>query len=72
MITGNCVFVDGRRHNTCALRAAPPPAQETIMIFRSPFPNVTVPDITYSAFVLQHAQHTGGRPVSSTDPPAAA
>ena len=32
------------------------------MIFRSPFGDVTVPDVTLPAFVLEHAEARGGRP----------
>src|SRR4051812_33774403 len=32
------------------------------MIFRSPFPEVEVPDVTLPAFVLEHAEARGDRP----------
>src|SRR4051794_41957510 len=32
------------------------------MIFRSPFPDVDVPDVTLPAFVLEHAEARGDRP----------
>ncbi len=32
------------------------------MIFRSPFPDVAIPDVTLTDFVLEHAAQYGGRP----------
>jgi acyl-CoA synthetase (AMP-forming)/AMP-acid ligase II len=33
------------------------------MIFKSPFPDVTIPEVPYSPFILQHAQEWKDRPV---------
>ncbi len=32
------------------------------MIFRSPFPPVTIPDVSYTSFVLQHAERLAEKP----------
>ena len=32
------------------------------MIFRSPFPDITIPDVSITTFVLQHAHRLADKP----------